>query len=137
MNEGIKKFEQLMKTDADFQAKLQAAMAAYQGEQTEEAVFNNVLVPLGAEYGITATYDEFKAYVEGIGKNSGEMSADEMEQVAGGKVNGGGVGMVQCNAFGGGLGIVGGEHGGGLCVLIGAGTGDTMCLTAGHSQERY
>ncbi len=98
-------------------------------------MFTNVLVPLGTEYGITATYDEFKAYVAGIGKTTQEMSADEMEQVAGGKVNGGGVGMVQCNAFGGGIGLVAGEHGGGLCVLIGAGKGDTMCLTVGASDK--
>ena len=46
MNEGIKKFEELQRTDETFQAKLKAAVESYTGENTEEAVFNGVLVPV-------------------------------------------------------------------------------------------
>lgn len=49
MNQELKKFEELFKTDAGFQEKLKAAMYTYAGEQTEQAVFEAVLVPLAAE----------------------------------------------------------------------------------------
>jgi len=35
MNEGLKKFEVLLKTDTAFQEKLKTAMENYTGEQTE------------------------------------------------------------------------------------------------------
>ena len=46
MNEGLKKMEELLRTDTAFQEKLKAAMESYTGEQKEEAVFNAILVPL-------------------------------------------------------------------------------------------
>ena len=77
--DGIKKFVELMNTDEAFQAKLKEALAKYDGEKTEEAVFQNVLAPLASEYGITATIEEYKDYI-----SDGELSTDELEQVAGG-----------------------------------------------------
>ena len=65
MNEGIKKFEELLKTDEAFQKKLADAAQAYNGEMTEEAIFNNVLVPIASEYGITATIDEATCRLRG------------------------------------------------------------------------
>ena len=46
MNEGIRKFVELQRTDETFQAKLKAAVESYTGENSEEAVFNGVLVPV-------------------------------------------------------------------------------------------
>ena len=60
-------------------------MESYTGEKTEEAVFNNVVVPFAAQYDITATYDEFKAYLEHLAAEDTEMNKDEVAQVAGGR----------------------------------------------------
>ena len=60
----IRKFQELMSTDEEFQKKLKDALETYTGEKTDEAVFNQVLIPLASEYGITATYDEYKAYID-------------------------------------------------------------------------
>ena len=83
--EGIKKFVELVNTDEEFQAKLKEALASYDGEKTEEAVFSNVLTPLANEYGINATFEEYKEYIAGT-----EMSSDELAQVAGGTAKTGG-----------------------------------------------
>ena len=48
MNDGVRKFEELIKTDEQLQEKLKMALENYTGERTEEAVFNNVLVPAAA-----------------------------------------------------------------------------------------
>ena len=72
-----------MKTDKEFRTKLNAAVEAYTGERSEEAIFHNVLVPLVAEYGVTAAYDEFKDFINSL--NDGEMSRDELKQAAGEK----------------------------------------------------
>jgi len=79
MSEGIKKFEELMKTDEVFKEKLKKAMDSYDGEKTQEAIFDAVLTPLAEEYGISATIEELKQYSE-----CQELSEDEMNQVAGG-----------------------------------------------------
>ena len=140
--ENLEKCRELFLTDEKFQKKLKAAAEAYTGEQTEEAIFNSILVPLAAEYGITATFDEFKDYIASL-NNGAEMSKDELCRIAGGKVNGGGVGINQCNYVGLGLGVVASSESGGVCVLIGGGggadfcwaggEGGTACITAGES----
>jgi len=131
MSDGIKKFEELARTDEVFQQKLQDALASYTGEQTEEAVFANVLSPFAAEYGISATYDEFKEYISN--QNNMELSRDDLSQIAGGKVSGGGLVIQRCEIFGFGAGAGGGSGAGGACVGIGFGKGVTGCLTAGVS----
>ena len=133
--EGISKFRELLLTDEEFQQKLQAAGEAYDGDQNEEAVFNNVLVPLAAQYGITATFDEFKTYMEDF--SSAEMSVEEMEQVAGGiaKFNGGGLGGEACKAIGIGAGAVGTTAGGGACAFVGLGWNFNICISVGRSIE--
>ena len=124
MNEGIKKFEELLKTDEAFQKKLADAAQAYNGEMTEEAIFNNVLVPVASEYGITATLDELKDYLEGLVNNQ-EMEEDELKQVAGGTKSGGGTygaGMTFCIYAGVGIGgTADGKGDVGACVGIGGG----------------
>ena len=133
MNEGIKKFEELLKNDEAFQQKLQAAVQAYDGEATEEAVFNSILSPLAAEYGIQATYEEYKEYLENLSNQ--ELSVDEMEQIAGGKPNGGGLGGGECTGAGFGGGVAVSEHGAVICVFLGMGWGGQACFAAGYAPD--
>lgn len=133
MNQDLQKFRELLITDTDFQQKLQAAAEAYTGDQTEEAVFNSVLVPIASEYGITATFDEFKEYMEKLNSDA-EMSKEELSQVAGGKANGGGLGGALCYGAGIGFGAAAGSKSGGGCVVVGAGWGRTVCVTVGESE---
>ena len=131
MTEGIKRFEELLKTDEEFQKKLQDAVAAYTGENTEEAVFDNVIVPFAAEYNISATFDEMKAYIDEM--NAREMDPDELAQVAGGTGKGGGIVATGCFYVGGGLGAGGGSESGAVCVGLGFGWGKTQCFGSGIS----
>ena len=136
MNEDIRKLQKLLLTDEDFQNKLKAAAEAYDGEQTEEAVFNGVLVPLAAEYGITATFDEYKEYMSGLNEleiSELELSEEEMSQIAGGKPDGGGLGVTDCKGVGGGVGALGSSGGAGICALVGIGWGRQACITGGWS----
>ena len=140
MSEGISKFRELLLTDKEFQAKLKAAAEKYDGEQTEEAMFEGILVPLASEYGISATLDELKAYQDSF--NDPEMSSDELQQVAGGSK-----GDWEIYGFGGTLCIyggvgIGGSGGGGAqsgCLVIGgsntAGGGMSECLGYGISGQ--
>lgn len=129
MNAGIRKFRELLLTDEAFQQKLKAATEAYTGEQTEEAVFNDVLAPLAAEYGITATYEEFHDYILG----DQEMDQEELTQVAGGKS--GGLGGQFCFGLGLGAGGGGGDGTGGACAIIGGGWGIYKCAGSGETTE--
>ncbi len=83
MNEGIRKLMERSKTDAEFRKKVRAAIDAYSGERTEEAVFSNIFVPVAAEYGVTATFEDFKEYLES--QNDSELSDEETVQIAGGE----------------------------------------------------
>ena len=131
MNEGIKRFEELLKTDEEFQKKLQDAFLAYTGEKTEEAVFDNVIVPFAAEYNISATFDELKEYI--AEQNYREIDQDELKQISGGTSKGGGVVATGCFYVGGGLGAGGGSESGGVCVLLGFGWGRTEGFGSGDS----
>ena len=136
MKEDIKKFEELLKTDEAFQKKLVDATQAYNGDTTPEAIFNNVLVPVASEYGITSTYDELKDYLEGLASVQ-ELNEDEMEQVAGGSKDSStayGAGMTFCLYAGLGLGATADGKGDvGVCVGLGGGapTGGGMGMCAG------
>ena len=129
MNEGLKKFEELLKTDTAFQEKLKAAMASYSGEQTDQAVFEAILVPLAKEYGIYASFEEYKEYVDSISNEDRELSIDEANQVAGG---GKGLGATACLYVGVGLG---GSINSDLtaCLGLGAGWGADACAGNGAS----
>ena len=141
--EDLRKYRDLLLTDEEFQKKFAAAAEAYKGEQTEQAVFENVMLPLGKEYGLSATYDEFKEYTAAFaGGTSGELSEDELAQVAGGK-DGIGLGTGKCMILGVGIGGGGAMSkspngwyfGTGLCLGIGAGIGDYSCSGSGESNE--
>ena len=132
MNHDLEKFRTLLLTDTDFQKKLLAAAETYAGEWTEESFFNAVLVPIASEYGITATFDEFKEYKSGL--ENAEMSKDELQQIAGGKLDGGGAGYTSCDGVGFGFGATGSAGGGGACFIIGGGKGTVSCLLIGQSE---
>ena len=120
MNEGIKKFEELLRTDESFQTKLKAAVESYAGENTEEAVFNGVLLPVAKEYGISVSYEELHDYISNLAHTGEIMDKDELTQIVGGK--GGGLGGGYCKYVGVGAGGAGGDGGGFGCVVIGFGT---------------
>ncbi len=83
------KFRDLIASDPEFQEKFRKAAEAYKGPQDEKSVFENLLQPLGKEYGLSATYEEFKEFTGAFtGEAGGELSEDELEQVAGGKNSG-------------------------------------------------
>lgn len=135
MNEELKKFEELLKTDSVFQEKLKTAMESYTGEQTEQAVFGGVLVPLAKEYGISATFEEFKEYVADISTEDRELSEDEVNQVAGG-TKGIGIGTTACLGIGVGLG---GNYGSStsVCAIVGMGGGADACVGEGQGVAAF
>ncbi len=87
-NTDILKFKELLTADAGFQEKFKKAAESYSGAPDVKSVFDNVLLPLGKEYGLSATFDEFKGYMDSLGNRDGELSDDELAQVAGGKADG-------------------------------------------------
>lgn len=122
-NADLLKFKELLNSDAEFQEKLRKAAEEYTGEQDEKAVFENLLSPLAQEYGLSATYEEFKEYIDGFsGGAEGELSEDELEQVAGGKDSGFGF----CILLGGGD-MFGAGHGY-ACEVIGM---SSVCIGNG------
>ena len=93
------KFRDLLSSDPEFREKFKKAAQVYSGEQDEKAVFDNLLLPLTKEYGLSATYEEFKSYIGTFaGDAESELSEDELSQVAGGKNSGYGL----CFGVGGG-----------------------------------
>ena len=84
-NTDIQKFKELLAGDAGFREKFKKAAEAYTGEQDMKSVFDDLLLPLGKEYGLSATYDEFKEYTDSLTPADGELSEAELSQVAGGK----------------------------------------------------
>ncbi len=120
----IIKFRELLLSDADFQEKLRKAGEAYTGEKDEKSVFDNVLVPVAREYGLSATYEEVKNYTASFsGEADGELSEDELEQVAGGK----GDGAILCGIVGLGIGHTKLEKGTAGCFVLGVGAGICVC----------
>lgn len=132
--EDIRKFHELLNSDSEFQAKVNSAAAEYTGPQDDKEIFEKVIVPVGNEYGLSATFDEFREYADVFSnKAEAELSEDELAQVAGGKVevNGGGVGGYGCDGGGIGFGLAIGSKSFGFCCLVGVAKGAGLCLTAG------
>ena len=84
-NTDIQKFKELLATDAGFQEKIKEAADSYTGAPDIKSVFDNLLLPLGKEHGLSATFEEFKEYMDSFSKADGELSDAELAQVAGGK----------------------------------------------------
>ena len=81
----IKEFQKLLTSDAEFQKKFRAAAEAFTGEQDEKVIFDNLLLPLAKEYGLSVTYEEFRECADALsGGSEFILSEDELEQVAGG-----------------------------------------------------
>ena len=95
-------------------------MESYTGENSEEAVFNGVLVPVAKEYGISVSFEEFKEYINNLASADEIMDNEELKQIAGGK--GGGLGAAVCKYIGFGAGGAGGDGGGIGCIILGFGT---------------
>lgn len=122
------KFRDLLVSDSGFQEKFRKAAEAYKGPQDEKSVFENLLLPLGKEHGLSATYEEFKEYTGALKAGAaGELSEDELTQVAGGKNSGIGfcAGVGIGDLFGGHKDLSEGYRLG--CQVIGA----SVCLGAG------
>ena len=124
--EDLNKFRELLISDADFQTKFRKAAEEYTGEQNEKAVFDNLLMPLAEEYGLSASFEEFSEYMRALSSGpAGELSEDELAQVAGGKGSGG----FLCGGIGVGLGRT--NETGDYCVVGGVGLG--ACVVEGAS----
>ena len=128
----ISKFRELLLTDADFQEKVRKAAEAYKGEQDEKAVFDKLLTPIAEEYGLSATFEEFKEYTEAFTDGAAsELSDDELSQVAGGK----GFGAAACAKAGIGIGYASKGGISGACFIFGGGSGFVACAGVGDSAE--
>ena len=132
MNKDLEKFKELIMTDESFQNKLKDRVEAYNGEQTEEAVFNNVILPVIEEYGITITLEDLKEYAASMEDTD---IVDELSQVSGGESSAYGIFGGTCIGAGVGLGGSFGKEGGIICVVVGAGWGNSNCLGKGVSNK--
>ena len=120
------KFRELLNSDIGFQEKLKKAAEEYTGDQNEKAVFDNLLMPFAEKYGLSASYEEFSEFIRALsGGSDGELSEDELAQVAGGKGSGG----FLCGGIGVGLGRT--NETGDYCVVGGVGLG--ACVVEGAS----
>ena len=87
-------------------------------------------MPIASEYGITATFEEHKAFMEHLASDDEELNTEEIAQVAGG---GKGLGLGATACFGIGVGAGGGSGSG--CVGLGLGGGAQACWYEGQSEE--
>jgi hypothetical protein len=82
--ENIKKFEEMLQSDAELRDKIKASSEAYvhMGKEADErAFFEEVIAPVAEGCGAPFTYDE----VVELKSQMGEISEEELESVAGGK----------------------------------------------------
>lgn len=74
------KFEKLLREDEELQAKMEAALKAFDGDKSDEkAVFDATVAPLAAAAGLPYTFEEA---VES--SQARELDERELEAVAGG-----------------------------------------------------
>ena len=77
----IEKFEELLRTDEDLQAKLRAAQEAFEGDPADEtSIFDAIVAPLASSLGLPFTFEELKEYAE----SGAEISAEDLDAAAGG-----------------------------------------------------
>ena len=135
MNQDFQKFIDLLQTDTELQEKMKAASENYTGEQTQEALFQNLVIPAAEEAGFQFTWDDFLEYVEQEKEELRGLELDEMDQVAGGFD---GVGVTACIGPGIGLGgsvvdkrvrLAGG------CLGVGFGYGANACAGEGVAAD--
>ena len=74
------KFEKLLREDEALQAKMEAALKAFDGDRSDEkAVFDATVAPLAAEAGLPYTFEEAAESTQ-----ERELDDDELDAVAGG-----------------------------------------------------
>ena len=134
MNKDTVKFMELLKTDKALQDKLAAAAESYDGDKTQEAVFQNVTLPVAEEAGFHFTFEELREYLQQQSNDVQTLDPDEMDQVAGGSGDSLGVGFTSCDGLGWGLGAAFGGNSG-ICALIGYGDGREICAAFGFGPD--
>lgn len=114
--ESAKKYMELLRDDKALQEKLAAATAAYAGDASDEkAVFAAVLAPIAKEAGFDFSYEDAAELAKAP---VGELSDDELDQVAGG--------FALC--FGIGVGKTDNDNAA-KCVGVGLGITDNIMFT--------
>ena len=87
-------------------------------------------MPIASEYGITATFEEHKAFMEHLASDDEELNTEEIAQVAGGG-KGFGIGATFCA----GVGVGTGAGHGTACVGFGVGDATQACVVEGQGVE--
>ena len=112
----IEKFEELLRTDEDLQAKLRAAQDAFEGDAADEsAVFDAIIAPLAASLDLPFTFEELKKYA----KDGAEISTGDLDAIAGGSF----CFIVGGSEYGNGTGACSGNEavGATACYFLGVG----------------
>ena len=139
MNNNVDKFVALIKEDPSLSEKFNSAVENYNGDQSIEDIFQNILLPLAKEYGCDFTLEDMQEYIHREEASVLELSSDEMDIVAGG---GGGVGIGASACFIIGLGCAsqgeidmrdGSLTEMGVCGGIGIGFGAGACIVSGST----
>jgi len=134
MKQDVQKFIDLLTADVSLQEKMKSTAEKYEGEQTQEAVFQEVVSPFAEEAGYHFTWEEYKEYMTDEAAKAKELDLDEMDQVNGGIPDKGG-GAIACFAIGIGLGggVIGSRRTplAGGCLLVGIGVGAIACAGDG------
>ena len=119
--ENAEKFEGLLRGSEGLQAKLRAAMEAFEGDMSDEsAVFDAVIAPLAAESGLAFSYED----VEAAAAEFRTLDDAELDAIAGGDEDEDGSSKTGCIAVGISISTdaCSDEHlGAGACFIIGAG----------------
>ncbi len=115
MKENISKFQNLINTDTDLQAKIQDAMADFNGDKSDEKeVFDSIIAPIAADAGCEFSYDEL---VESHKSSDEPLDDEELEAVSGGKS------FCIIIGFGSKVEADFGNQGVGACAYVGIGAG--------------
>ena len=135
MNQDVKKFIDLLKADESLQEKMSAAVNNYTGEQTPEAAFQNVVLPIAEEAGCHFTWEDYQKYLQ---EETKDLDLDEMDQVAGGDSTRG-TALSACLGVGMGAGATvkindDGTSMATLCFFVGFGE-SSACAYAGASTD--
>ncbi len=139
MSKDAREFVRLFNTDAELQERVAAAAENYEGEQTDQAVFEAVVDPIAKEAGFELTWEEFEQFGQELLASKQELDEDELDQIAAGEKRDdeegvGGAGFTSCVKVGVGFGSTLHEDGNRtICLVIGGGktSGIGICLGSG------
>ncbi len=127
-------FVEKVKSDPELQKKLQASFDGFSGEQTEKAIFNEILSPIASEVGFSLTFEEVKQESERMRSAAGQLNEDELGDVVAGRDFNDirfGAGSVDCQGAGVGLGVAVSQTGASGCLMIGGGSAKGFCIFTG------